>query len=148
MQKTSVLQAYINNDVCTFQQEGRKGSTISLRYQGAQLPITVRNPREHALSGHMLAPEVKDLSKYLLCPMPGKLVSCEVKEGDWVEEGQELAIVEAMKMQNILRAEKAARVSKLLSSPGEHLKVDQVILEFEQEEKKDGDNSTANAAVA
>jgi propionyl-CoA carboxylase alpha chain len=138
--KTTVLQANINNDLCTFQQEGRHGCTISLRYQGAQLPITVRNPREHALSGHMLAPEVKDLSKFLLCPMPGKLVSCNVQEGDWVEEGQELAIVEAMKMQNILRAEKAARVSKLLSSPGEHLKVDQVILEFEQNEK-DGDNT-------
>ena len=72
-----------------------------------------------------------DLSRFLLCPMPGQIVRIDVKEGDVVEEGQPLAIVEAMKMENVLKAEKRAKVSKVRVAPGAVLAVDEVILEFE-----------------
>jgi propionyl-CoA carboxylase alpha chain len=72
-----------------------------------------------------------DLSKYLLCPMPGLLTALHVKPGDRVEAGQPLAVVEAMKMENILRAEKAAIVKSAAAKPGDSLAVDAVILEFE-----------------
>jgi propionyl-CoA carboxylase alpha chain len=72
-----------------------------------------------------------DLSKFLLCPMPGQVVRLDVAEGDIVEDGQTLAIVEAMKMENVLKAEKRARVSKVHVVAGAVLAVDQIILEFE-----------------
>ncbi|MEY2885083.1 MAG: Acetyl-/propionyl-coenzyme carboxylase alpha chain, partial [Pseudomonadota bacterium] len=71
-----------------------------------------------------------DMSKYLLCPMPGLIVSIAVKEGDKVEAGQQLATVEAMKMENILRAEKSGTIGKVNAKAGDSLAVDAVILEF------------------
>ena len=112
--------------------EGRTSGGVMLRYRGARREVVVRSPRGHELSGHMLEPEIKDMSNFLVCPMPGTLISCAVEVGDVVEEGQQLAVVEAMKMQNVLRAEKAGVVHAVTCSPGQHLKVDQVILEFAQ----------------
>ena len=79
----------------------------------------------------MLEKVPPDLSKFLICPMPGLLVSLHVAQGDSVEPGQPLATVEAMKMENILRAEKAGTVATLRASEGDSLAVDQVILELE-----------------
>jgi propionyl-CoA carboxylase alpha chain len=72
-----------------------------------------------------------DTSKYLLAPMPGLLTRLEVVEGDRVEAGQPLAVVEAMKMENILRAEKSGTVKAVNFALGESLVVDAAILEFE-----------------
>ena len=83
------------------------------------------------LARHMIEKTPPDLSKFLICPMPGLLVSLNVKEGDKVEAGQPLAVVEAMKMENILRAEKSATVKKVNAKAGESLAVDAVILELE-----------------
>ena len=83
------------------------------------------------LSRHMIEKVPPDLSKYLICPMPGLLSQLHVGEGDRVEAGQPLAVVEAMKMENILRAEKAGTVGKVAARPGDSLAVDAVILEFE-----------------
>ena len=79
---------------------------------------------------HMIEKIPPDLSKYLICPMPGLLVSLHVGEGDKVEAGQPLATVEAMKMENILRAEKAGVVAKVNAAQGDSLAVDAVILEM------------------
>jgi propionyl-CoA carboxylase alpha chain len=84
-----------------------------------------------ALADHMIEKIPPDLSKFLICPMPGLLVSLNVKEGDKVEAGQPLAVVEAMKMENILRAEKSATVKKVNAKAGESLAVDAIILELE-----------------
>ncbi|WP_109356977.1 acetyl/propionyl/methylcrotonyl-CoA carboxylase subunit alpha [Sphingorhabdus sp. EL138] len=84
---------------------------------------------QHAV--YMIEKVPPDLSKYLLCPMPGLLVALHVKEGDKVEEGQPLAVVEAMKMENILRAEKNAVVKSVEAEQGDSLAVDAVILELE-----------------
>jgi propionyl-CoA carboxylase alpha chain len=83
------------------------------------------------LTQHMIAKIPPDLSKFLICPMPGLLVALHVAEGDTVEAGQPLAVVEAMKMENILRAEKSATVKKVNAKQGESLAVDAVILELE-----------------
>jgi propionyl-CoA carboxylase alpha chain len=72
-----------------------------------------------------------DTSRFLLCPMPGLIVKINVEVGDEVQEGQALATVEAMKMENILRAERRGVVAKINATPGASLKVDDVILEFE-----------------
>jgi len=72
-----------------------------------------------------------DTSKLLLCPMPGLIVKVNVAEGDEVQEGQALCTVEAMKMENILRAERGGVVAKVNAGPGDSLAVDDVIMEFE-----------------
>ncbi|MEE9433925.1 MAG: acetyl/propionyl/methylcrotonyl-CoA carboxylase subunit alpha [Sphingorhabdus sp.] len=83
------------------------------------------------LAGHMIQNIPPDLSKYLLCPMPGLVTNIHVAEGERVEAGQPLAVVEAMKMENILRAEKAGVVKSVEASEGESLAVDAIILELE-----------------
>ncbi len=83
------------------------------------------------LASHMIEKIPPDLSKFLICPMPGLLVALHVGEGDAVEAGQPLATVEAMKMENILRAEKAGRVKSVNAAQGDSLAVDAVILEME-----------------
>ncbi|HQS70124.1 MAG TPA: acetyl/propionyl-CoA carboxylase subunit alpha, partial [Novosphingobium sp.] len=80
---------------------------------------------------HMIEKIPPDLSKFLICPMPGLLVTLNVGEGDAVEAGQPLAVVEAMKMENILRAEKSGRVKSVNAKAGDSLAVDAIILEME-----------------
>ena len=75
--------------------------------------------------------ERPDTSKYLLCPMPGLMISLAVSEGQEVAAGDPLCVVEAMKMENVLKAERDAKVSKIMAKPGDSLAVDAVILEFE-----------------
>ncbi len=102
-----------------------------VRVRGADLKVHIRTPRAHELA--LLMPEKlpPDTSKYLLCPMPGLIVKISVAEGEEVQEGQALATVEAMKMENILKAERAGVVKKINAAPGASLKVDDIIMEFE-----------------
>jgi propionyl-CoA carboxylase alpha chain len=83
------------------------------------------------LAAHMLVKIPPDLSRFLICPMPGLLVALNVSPGDSVEAGQPLAVVEAMKMENILRAEKAGTVKSVNAKAGDSLAVDAIILEME-----------------
>jgi propionyl-CoA carboxylase alpha chain len=98
---------------------------------GSSHNVRVLSPRIHALARHMIEKIPPDLSRFLLCPMPGLVVSISVAAGDTVEPGQPLAVVEAMKMENILRAEKAATVKAVRAKPGDSLAVDEIIAEFE-----------------
>ena len=102
-----------------------------LRYRGATLEAQIMSPVLSALNSLMIEKIPADTSKQLLCPMPGLIVSIAVSEGDEVQEGQTLATVEAMKMENILRAEKKAKVIKINATAGESLAVDEIIMEFE-----------------
>jgi propionyl-CoA carboxylase alpha chain len=91
----------------------------------------VLSPSSAALTEHMIEREPPDLGKFLLSPMPGLLVRLSVAEGDEVKAGEELAAVEAMKMENSLRADENVTVAKVLVDEGDSLEVDQPILEFE-----------------
>ena len=91
----------------------------------------MRTPLAHALNSHMLPLRTRDATRALVSPMPGALVSVAVAAGQVVEEGQECAVVEAMKMQNLLRAPRKSRVTKVCAKPGDTLALDQVIVEFE-----------------
>ncbi|RWR47638.1 acetyl/propionyl/methylcrotonyl-CoA carboxylase subunit alpha [Sinirhodobacter ferrireducens] len=102
-----------------------------VRVRGADLKVHIRTPRAHELAQLMPEKLPPDTSKYLLCPMPGLIVKISVAEGEEVQEGQALATVEAMKMENILKAERAGVVKKINAAPGASLKVDDIIMEFE-----------------
>ncbi|MBW8742970.1 MAG: acetyl/propionyl/methylcrotonyl-CoA carboxylase subunit alpha [Sphingomonas sp.] len=102
-----------------------------LTTRGRSHDLRLLAPHVADLAHHMIEKVPPDLSRFLLCPMPGLLTALHVKQGDKVEAGQPLAVVEAMKMENILRAEKSGTVAKIDATPGDSLAVDAVILEFE-----------------
>jgi propionyl-CoA carboxylase alpha chain len=88
-------------------------------------------PRAAELLSMMPQKQPADTSRLVLSPMPGLLTAVIVDEGQEVKAGEPLVVVEAMKMENVLRAERDGRVAKLCAKPGDSLAVDQVILEFE-----------------
>ena len=102
-----------------------------MRLRGADLKVHVRTPRQAELAALMPEKLPPDTSRFLLCPMPGLIVKINVAEGEEVQEGQALATVEAMKMENILKAERRGVVKKISATAGASLRVDDVIMEFE-----------------
>ncbi|MGB3808362.1 MAG: DUF2118 domain-containing protein, partial [Erythrobacter sp.] len=128
--------------IATLSTEGGEEETYGLivKRDGAHWTITTRGASHSALvlplrlahhASLMIEKEPADLSKMLICPMPGMLVKLHVAEGDEVQPGQPLATVEAMKMENILRAEKEGTIASINAEEGESLAVDAVILELE-----------------
>jgi propionyl-CoA carboxylase alpha chain len=103
---------------------------VNLAYRGAQSAVYVYTAREAELAALMPEKVAADMSKYLLCPMPGLIKSISVAEGADVKAGDTLAVVEAMKMENVLRAERDGKVKKVSAKPGDSLAVDAVIIEF------------------
>ena len=106
-------------------------SGFRIRFRGADMRVMVRSPRQAELAKLMIEKILPDTSKLLLCPMPGLIVKVEVSVGDEVQEGQSLCTVEAMKMENILRAERKSIVSRVYATAGDSLAVDAIIMEFE-----------------
>ncbi len=125
-----LIEAVIDGTPLAIKVEKRR---IGWRFtcHGRSHDVIALSPRVAELSAHMIEKLPPDLSRYLLCPMPGLVKDIHVKSGDRVEAGQPLAVVEAMKMENILRAEKPATVAKVEAKPGDSLAVDAVIIEFE-----------------
>ncbi|MGG6897660.1 acetyl-CoA carboxylase biotin carboxylase subunit [Rhizobium sp. BR 315] len=107
------------------------GSAIRLRWRGTEIVARVRSPRVAELARLMPIKLAADTSKLLLCPMPGVLTSLSVEVGSVVEAGQTLAVVEAMKMENALKAERKGVVKRIEAKVGHSLAVDELILEFE-----------------
>jgi propionyl-CoA carboxylase alpha chain len=101
-----------------------------LSYRGMQAPTFVYTEREAELAALMPVKVAADMSKYLLCPMPGLVKAINVTEGQDVKAGDALAVVEAMKMENILKAERDGKVKKISAQAGDSLAVDAVIIEF------------------
>ncbi|ABC63079.1 acetyl-CoA carboxylase biotin carboxylase subunit [Erythrobacter litoralis] len=125
-----MVDVELGDDVLTLQlAPTRTGYAITTR--GGTHHLRILPQRVAHLAGHMIEKEPPDLSKLLICPMPGLLVKLHVGEGEEVQPGQPLATVEAMKMENILRAEKQATVAKVNAGEGDSLAVDAVILELE-----------------
>ncbi|SEL77842.1 biotin carboxyl carrier protein /biotin carboxylase [Roseovarius azorensis] len=110
---------------------GKISGGFRIRTRGADLKVHVRTPRQAELAALMPEKLPPDTSRMLLCPMPGLIVKVNVAVGDEVQEGQALCTVEAMKMENILRAERKGVVAKVNAGPGDSLAVDDVIMEFE-----------------
>jgi propionyl-CoA carboxylase alpha chain len=110
---------------------GKISGGFRVRYRGADLKVHVRTPRQAELAALMPEKLPPDTSKYLLCPMPGLIVKIDVAEGVEVQEGHALCTVEAMKMENILRAERKGVVKTIKAAAGDSLAVDEVIIEFE-----------------
>jgi propionyl-CoA carboxylase alpha chain len=106
---------------------------VKIQMYGADMPCLIQSPREYELSKHMHPPKIVDTSDFVMSPMPGTLISFKINEGDRVEIGQELCIVEAMKMQNIVRSPRAGVISKFNVEQGSAMATDAVIMEFEQE---------------
>ena len=107
------------------------GAGYKLYHRGTELSALVLTPRAAALSRHMIEKAPPDLGKYLLSPMPGLLIKLTAEVGDEIKAGEEVAVVEAMKMQNSLRAVDDVIVANVLAHEGDSLEVDQPIIEFE-----------------
>ena len=110
---------------------GKISGGFRIRTRGADLKVHVRTPLQAEMARKMPVKVPPDTSKLLLCPMPGLIVKLDVAEGDEVQEGQALCTIEAMKMENILRAERKGIVTKINAAAGDSLAVDDVIMEFE-----------------
>ncbi len=125
-----LLHCTINDEPACFQVE-RDGIWLNLYHSGNQTRAMVVTPRAAEMHSFMLEKEPPDLSRYLISPMPGLLVKLSVEEGEEIKAGGELAVIEAMKMENVLRAVQDVVVSKINVEVGDSLMVDQVIMEFE-----------------
>ena len=125
----NLVNAQVNSHPVCFQLD-RVGIRYRLSHRGTQLDALVTVPRAAELSKHMLEKVPPDLSKFLLSPMPGLLVRLAAGAGDEIKAGEELAVVEAMKMENSLRATEDVKIVKVLVEQGQRLIVDQPILEF------------------
>ena len=124
-----VCRCRVNGEAVNMQFE-RRGHDYDLAHGGCRVTAKVLSPRTaglHALMPHKMPP---DQSRFLLSPMPGLLVSLAAQAGATVKAGQELAVIEAMKMENSLRAEQDGVVEKVLAKPGATLEAEQPILEF------------------
>ncbi|WIY23990.1 acetyl-CoA carboxylase biotin carboxylase subunit [Parasedimentitalea psychrophila] len=110
---------------------GKVSGGFRIRSRGADMKVHVRTPRQAELARLMPEKVAPDTSKLLLCPMPGLIVNVAVQVGDEVQDGQALCTVEAMKMENILRAERKGIISKVNAAAGDSLAVDDIIMEFE-----------------
>jgi propionyl-CoA carboxylase alpha chain len=130
-----VISGEVNGQPFTAQMErGSPRNPLSLvvQHNGTRLETMVVSPRMAALHQLMPFKAPPDMSKYVLSPMPGLLVDVAVQVGQKVQAGERVAVIEAMKMENVLFAAADGIVSKVLASKGESLVVDQPIVEFEK----------------
>jgi propionyl-CoA carboxylase alpha chain len=103
---------------------------LELAHRGVRIETRVYTRREAELAALMPEKKAADTSKALLCPMPGLVKALMVQAGQEVKAGEPLCMVEAMKMENVLRAERDVTVTKILAKEGDSLAVDAVIMEF------------------
>ena len=124
-----LVAALIENKLLYFEVD-RNGPYYNISHHGTRYSLMVLSDRHTELNSLMLKREKQDTSKFLMSPMPGLLVSINVKVGQKVQIGEALAIVEAMKMENVLIAEKDGVIKEIFSKVGDSLVVDQKIIEF------------------
>jgi propionyl-CoA carboxylase alpha chain len=126
----SLFRGTCNGEEFTLQVERHK-TKYSLFHWGARADFMVMSARAAELLSLMPEKPAPDLSKFLMSPMPGLLREVAVKVGQDVKAGEKLAVIEAMKMENILKADQDCKVKKISAAAGESLSVDQIIIEFE-----------------
>lgn len=111
--------------------EAKDNLNFGFYYKGNTLNIAVYDERQFGLKKFMAPPKKIDHAKSILSPMPGSIVSVSVEEGQAVAEGQELLIVEAMKMQNIIKSEVEGKIKKINVKPGQSVAVDELLIELQ-----------------
>lgn len=127
-----LFKAEINGGfVCLQVRRVRTGVSYRIIHAGVEVNALVLTEAGAQLNRHMLEKTAPDFSKFLLSPMPGLLTKLKVSAGDEIKTGEELAIVEAMKMENVLRASQDVVIKETLVEEGDSLVVDQPIVEFE-----------------
>ncbi|KAJ3417439.1 hypothetical protein HDV05_003303 [Chytridiales sp. JEL 0842] len=137
--ESPLIDADVDGENVVVQYLDRLPTGYRLSYLGTKFDVFVLNEAQQKLSTHMKEKPKLDLTRVILSPMPGSVVSVAVKEGDIVAEGSELAVVEAMKMQNVIRAPRVGKVKKVLVKGGQSVQGDEVMIELfpeESEEKK------------
>ena len=125
-----LLSALIDNNVLYFE-VNREGPRYSISHKSSIIDVNVLSDRHAELNAIMVPRKKPDTSKFLLSPMPGLLSSIFVKKGQKVQEGESLVIIEAMKMENIIKAEKDVIIKEIFCKEKDSLLVDQSIIEFE-----------------
>jgi propionyl-CoA carboxylase alpha chain len=126
-----LMHLRIEDGLLTVQVEMLRGRAFRLVHAGVIRRAQVLSPHAAGLLAAMPEKQPADTSRLVRSPMPGLLAQIVVAEGQEVKAGEPLVVVEAMKMENVLRAERDGRVAKLRAKPGDSLAVDQIILELE-----------------
>ena len=126
-----LLSALIDNKVLYFE-VSRDGPRYTITHKSTKMTMIVLSNEHTALNSLMIPRKKKDTSNFLLSPMPGLLTTILVKKGQKIQEDEPLVIIEAMKMENIIKAEKDLVVKKIFAKEGDSLDVDQSIIEFEK----------------
>jgi propionyl-CoA carboxylase alpha chain len=126
-----VMHLWVGDRIVAVQIERLRGRGFRLVHRGVVRDVQVLPPHAAELLRKMPVKQPADTSRLVLSPMPGLLTQLTVEEGQEIKTGEPLAIVEAMKMENVLRAARDGRVIKLRAKPGDSLVVDQVIIELD-----------------
>lgn len=143
-QLVTVHEAICEDSLCSGVLEGVDFTTQFIKaldsgYQfqhcGTTFDVTVYSPKEHELSTHIHKKVVKDMSAFVISPMPGSVISVAVRPGDHVKPGQKLLVLEAMKMQNSIQSPTDAIVKTVYVQTGDRVGVDQPLIEFEEKKK-------------
>ena len=110
--------------------EAKDNLNFNFYYKGNTMKLAVYDEYQYPLKQYMARPHKFDHGKSILSPMPGSIVSVSVEVGQKVSEGQELMVVEAMKMQNLIKSEVEGKIKKINVKPGQSVAVDQLLIEF------------------
>ncbi|KAG0222866.1 hypothetical protein BGW41_005842 [Actinomortierella wolfii] len=130
-----ITNKFNNGEEVTLQYLDTLPLGFRVQHLGTKFDITVNTPAQHALSKYMPIKEKASTTNLILSPMPGSVVSVDVKPGDMVAEGTAVATIEAMKMANVLRSVRAGKVKSVLVKPGDSVAGEEVLIEFEDESK-------------
>ena len=133
---------YEHNSLIKMDEKGGKNSTFQLLnvandikfdfyYAGGKVETLVYDETQYKYKKHMAPPVKVDQTKQIISPMPGAMISVSVEPGQTVVDGQELCVIEAMKMQNIIKSEKAGKIKSVKVKAGDSVTVDQLLIEFE-----------------
>ncbi|KXN73965.1 hypothetical protein CONCODRAFT_3037 [Conidiobolus coronatus NRRL 28638] len=131
--ESPLVNAQVDGRPITTQYLEPKALGFIMQHYGTKFNVTIHSEIQNHLSQYIKEKPKQDMNKFLISPMPGSIVSIAVKEGDVVAEGTELAVVEAMKMQNVLRATKVGKVKKIHAEVGASVAGEDIIIEFEDD---------------
>jgi len=119
-----------SDEILQFQSVNDDAIRYSLYHRGNSVKLSVYTESQYQYKKYMPEPAQIDYTKSIISPMPGAIVSIDVQPGDEVEDGQQLCIIEAMKMQNVLKSEISGTIKKVNVKAGDSVVVDEVLIEF------------------